>query len=168
MAPLPNAPLALRGRAAVHGLPHACGRSLAGLLALAALVTACRSGGPSSAVRPASGTPLCFEQLSGAPGSQSIEQLRLDPRADQITGFYRWIPWQKDRRIGTLSGRIASPGKARVGYRYSQEGRQAIAPLTIAFDADRAVIRWDQPQQPMSPVELPARACAELKAVPGL
>ncbi|MFM2079447.1 MAG: hypothetical protein RLZZ219_129 [Cyanobacteriota bacterium] len=150
----------MRGRPAVRRLRRAPAPSIAGLLALVALVTACRSSEPA--------TPLCYEQRGGQAESPSIEQLRLDRAGDQISGFYRWIPWQKDRRIGTLSGRVSSAGTAQVDYRFSQEGQQARAPLTIVFDAQRAVIRWDQPQQPMPPVELPARACAELTAVPDL
>jgi hypothetical protein len=164
MVPLPSSPQPLRGRAAAAGLQLSPLLTLAALLVFAGLVTACRPGEPT----PAISNSLCFEQRSGEPDSPSLEQLRLDRAGDQITGFYRWVPWQKDRRIGTLVGRVSSPGTAQLDYRFSQEGQQASAPLTIGFDANRAVIRWDQPQQPMPPVELPARACGELQPVPAL
>jgi hypothetical protein len=120
-------------------------------------------------------TPLCFEKLSGRAGQLDVEQLRLDRDGQRLTGFYRWIPWQKDRRVGRLEGRVSSPGTARVLYRFSQEGQQEQAPLTIAFSSSQARISWDKTAQtahgaqPLPPpVLLPSRSCAQLKPVPGL
>ena len=119
-------------------------------------------------------TPLCYEKLSGRAGQLDVEQLRLDRDGQQVKGFYRWLPWQKDRRVGRLEGRLVSPGSARVLYRYSQEGQQELAPLTIVFSASQARISWDRTPHaehgapPIPPVLLPSRPCAQLQPVPGL
>lgn len=113
--------------------------------------------------------PLCYQQLSGAPASLSIEQLRLQREGQRLVGVYNWIPWQKDRRLGRLEGREGPVGTARLSYRYSQEGQQATAALTVVFDARQATIRWDpgaSAGQPLPPVRLPRSACSALKPVP--
>ena len=156
-------------------LPQRCA------VASAALPTALLLAGSLAALlgTPAmAATPLCFEKLSGRAGQLDVEQLRLDRDGQRVTGFYRWIPWQKDRRVGRLEGRVSPAGTARVLYRFSQEGQQDQAPLTIVFSSSQARISWDKtphaehgaPPLPPSPppVLLPSRSCAQLKSVPGL
>lgn len=119
-------------------------------------------------------TPLCYETLSGRPSQPDVEQLRLDRDGQRVTGFYRWIPSQKDRRVGRLEGMVKPPGTARVLYRFSQEGQQHQAPLTIVFDSGQARISWDAKPQaehgapPPPPVLLPSRPCGQLKPLPSL
>jgi hypothetical protein len=141
-------------------------------MALALLVA---FGTGSSAASAAATRSLCYQKLTGQPGRLDIEQLRLELDGERVTGFYRWFPWQKDRRVGRLEGRLPSPGTARVLYRFMQEGQQQQDRLTILFDDRQARISWDKPQrpgpspaQPMPEVLLPRQACAELKPVPGL
>ena len=144
---------------------------LAGMAALALLV----AFGPfSSGTAAAAPESLCFQKLTGQPGSLTIEQLRLELNGARVTGAYRWFPWQKDRRVGRLEGRLPSAGTARVLYRFVQEGVQQQARLTIVFNDRQARISWDKPEkpgaspaQPMPEVLLPRQACAELKPVPG-
>ncbi len=146
-------------------VPRLAGMALALLLAL----------GPSSTgASAATAESLCFQKLTGPPGRLTIEQLRLELNRDQVTGTYRWFPWQKDRRVGLLQGRLPSPGTAKVLYRFVQEGLQQQARLTILFNDRQARISWDKPEpsaaspaQPMPDVLLPRQACAELKPVPG-
>jgi hypothetical protein len=124
---------------------------------------------PSSA--PQAAEPLCYQAQSGSSSSPTIEQLRLQRNGQRITGTYNWIPWQKDRRLGRLDGREAPVGTARLTYRFSQEGQQSTAMLTVVFDARQATIRWDpsgSEGQALPPVRLPRRACAVLKPVTGL
>jgi hypothetical protein len=143
----------------------------------AAVVTALALAGCLAPLGPAAAAPLklCYQQLLGQAGSQDIEQLRLQSEGARVSGSYRWIPWQKDRRVGRLEGTLTSPGTARVTYRFMQEGEVSTAPLTIVFDERIARISWDTPAtaapntaQPMPPVQLPRLACGQLKAVPGL
>lgn len=123
---------------------------------------------------PAGAAPqsLCYQKLSGQAGSADVEQLRLDLDGQRVAGFYRWLPWQKDRRVGRLDGRLVTPGTARVLYRFQQEGQASTAPLTIVFDDRQARISWDikpgPSAQPMPPALLPRNACTRLKPVPGL
>lgn len=144
--------------------PRLAGVALALLVALAA---SC-AGAAAAAVE-----SLCFQKLTGQPGRLDIEQLRLELNGERVTGAYRWFPWQKDRRVGRLEGRLPSPGTARVLYRFMQEGQQQQARLTIVFNDRQARIRWDKPEkpgaspdQPMPDVLLTRQACAELKPVP--
>lgn len=149
-------------------------RPTSALTALTLLLTASqlwRKAVASPAASPLVTEPLCYQKLSGAPTSLSIEQLRLQRQGQRITGTYNWIPWQKDRRLGRLEGREQSAGTARLTYRFSQEGQQASALLTVVFDGRQAMVRWDplaSQGQPLPPVRLPRSACAALKPVPGL
>lgn len=153
-----------RGRPASL-LPALLGGASLGLLLAAAL-----SHPSASAAAPAS---ICYQQLSGQASTPDIEQLRLDLDGVRASGFYRWIPWQKDRRVGRLQGRLASAGTARVLARFQQEGRITTAPLTIVFNGRQARISWDPPasstgQPTPPPVVLPRHACMLLKPAPGL
>ena len=123
---------------------------------------------PAPAPRASQPEALCYQQLSGPSEAQSIEQLRLERRGGRLVGAYNWIPWQKDRRLGSLAGEEKPAGTARLTYRFQQEGQPAEAPLTIVFDGRQARIQWDPtqpPGQPMPPVLLPRSACAALKPV---
>lgn len=114
---------------------------------------------------------ICYERLSGQGDRFDIEQLRLDLDGARVSGFYRWIPWQKDRRVGRLDGRLTSPETARLRYRFQQEGQMASAPLTVVFNGHQARLSWD-PSGPsglaMPPVLLPRRSCSQLRTVTGV
>jgi hypothetical protein len=146
--------------------PRLTGMALALVLAL---------GSSCSGASAMAAESLCFQTLIGQPGRLTIEQLRLELRGQRVSGFYNWFPWQKDRRVGRLEGRLPSPGTARVLYRFLQEGQHQQARLTIVFNNRQARISWDPPEkqgaspaQPMPDVVLPRQACAQLKPVPGL
>jgi hypothetical protein len=132
--------------------------------------------GPSSPGLAAEATGrLCYQRLSGQAKNPDLEQLRLQLDGPRVAGFYRWLPWQKDRRVGQLEGRLSSEGTAKVIYRFTQEGQAQSAPLTIVFNDRQARIRWEPSPQagqaagpPLPPVLLLRHPCAELKPVPGL
>ncbi len=152
--------------------PRVVGMALALVLALG---TSCFGASPVAA------ESLCFQAVTGQPGSRTIEQLRLDFMRKRVTGFYNWFPWQKDRRVGRFEGAVTSPagvtspGTVRVLYRFMQEGQYQKAPLTIVFNNRQARISWDPPEnrgaspdQPMPDVLLPRDSCSQLEPVPAL
>jgi hypothetical protein len=148
-------------------LPHPtrAGATVALLLALAASRPATAGAASSS---------LCYQKLSGLARHPDIEQLRLVIDGERLTGEYSWFPWQKDRRVGRLEGRLTSGGTAQVLYRFLQEGQKDSARLTIVFNEREARIRWPPPQPgqasgpPLPPILLPRHPCAELKMAPSL
>ena len=145
-------------------LPHPtrAGATVALLLALAASRV---GAAPSN---------LCYQKLSGLARQPDIEQLRLVIDGERLTGEYSWFPWQKDRRVGRLEGRLTSEGTAQVLYRFLQEGQKNSARLTLVFNDREARIRWPPPQPgqasgpPLPPILLPRPPCAELKMAPSL
>lgn len=145
-------------------LPHPAraGATVALLLALAASRV---GAAPSN---------LCYQKLSGLARQPDIEQLRLVIDGERLTGEYSWFPWQKDRRVGRLEGRLTSEGTAQVLYRFLQEGQKNTARLTLVFNDREARIRWPPPQpgqdsgSPLPPILLPRHPCAELKMAPSL
>lgn len=123
--------------------------------------------------RPAAAAPvsICYQQVSGQAERPDIEQLRLDLDGARVSGFYRWIPWQKDRRLGRLEGRLVSPGSAKLLVRLQQEGQSFTAPLTVVFNGRQARLDWNPSGasgQPLPPVLLPRHTCTQLKSVSGL
>ncbi len=99
---------------------------------------ACRSRlrAPSAAPTASQAAALGYQQLSG----------------QRVSSTYHRLPWQKDRRLGELEGRLEGAGVARIVDRFSQGDQLSGARLTILFDDRQATIHWDRTDSPGEPM----------------
>lgn len=72
---------------------------------------------------PPSSNETCYLRLEGPLSSHDSTFVTLSVANDTVTGKYDWIPFEKDGRIGRLSG-IKRGDTIDVVWHYNQEGTQ--------------------------------------------
>ncbi|GAA4779175.1 hypothetical protein GCM10023231_02340 [Olivibacter ginsenosidimutans] len=73
---------------------------------------------------------LCFLHLTGKSPRRDSTYVHFSILGNKVTGQYRWVPFEKDSRIGTISG-TKSGDTIRVVWSFTQEG--TLDTLATAF-----------------------------------
>ncbi|WP_134088153.1 hypothetical protein [Olivibacter sp. XZL3] len=120
--------------------------SLLSLIAVGFL-SACRQGSPdkkstesrsqADAIEDTPTNPheTCYLRLEG-PSSQDSTFVTLSIVNDTVTGKYNWIPFEKDRRTGRLSG-IKRGDTIDVVWHFTQEGMQDTLHTVFLLQGDQ-------------------------------
>ena len=125
-------------------------KTLASILLLAVLFIGCNNNKkqePPIDKNAVDVEELCFRNEYPFPDSTAnIDVLKLDLQISghTVKGNYNWLPALRDQRNGTLEGSIENR-TIKATYRYTQEGVEATAPITIVLKDDRAIVTGDNP-----------------------
>lgn len=76
--------------------------------------------------------PQCFLEAR----NRDTTRVRLEFDGDSVRGAMEWLPWEKDRATGTLSGIRTSTGELDLRYRYTIEGSRQTETKLMKLDGD--------------------------------
>lgn len=96
----------------------------------------------------AKGSTLCFrneQPYPNTPTLKDIEELNLFIENGKVTGTYNWLPAEKDKRTGDLTGSIEG-NVVEALYTFSQEGTTDTASVKVILEDDKAVISGGKPE----------------------
>lgn len=100
-------------------------------------------GGRAVTDREAPAARHCFRNEYPFPDDSlrsDVIELSVVIEGDRVTGTYSWLPFFKDRRVGTLQGR-RSGGVIGATYAFTQEGIADSVELTISLEPTRAIVQ---------------------------
>ena len=91
---------------------------------------------------------LCFRNefpYQDNPTMKDIVELKLEIKGEKVTGIYNWLPAEKDKREGRLTGDINNK-IIEAKYTFRQEGFEDSTELTIYIDSLQAKIKGGAPE----------------------
>lgn len=84
----------------------------------------------------------CFRNINihhAIASLKDVEELTLNIEDNKVTGVYNWLPAEKDKRRGRLSG-VITGNRIIAQYKFSQEGIDDEAELIITITDENATI----------------------------
>ncbi|MBT32823.1 MAG: hypothetical protein CMO01_24455 [Thalassobius sp.] len=91
---------------------------------------------------------LCFKNVfpyQDNSAMEDVQELNLVIEGNQVSGDYNWLPAEKDKRTGSLSGTIED-NVINAEYQFMQEGNEETASITINIEEGKAVIEGGKPE----------------------
>lgn len=84
----------------------------------------------------------CYQKFIGNPKEAGTIELFLtmNDNSDKVTGEYNYLPYEKDRRYGTIRGSIKDD-KVKANYTFEQEGQKDTVDLQIELKNKVAFIK---------------------------
>lgn len=92
------------------------------------------------------------------PAAKDVINLEMVIEDGELMGIYNWLPYDKDKRVGTISGDVVATDTLSLYYSFKQEGKMNTVPLTAILQEEGIIISGGSPELGLS-AEIPRVPC---------